>query len=575
MAKKLVYISEDVQMFLGGLSNKLSQDVSMTYGCINNFAQSEMAQNEDLKIVLNSLKETSIDSIKIIRNLQDYNTPHGMPEVDALNTHVNVIILALEELNSFISDLEGKGNNRIRRTYGIPDITRLAKDLKILSGNVKELAKPLPTIKRIQKDRPFLAAAASTIKGGFLNVGKELIESIPLGSVALQFSQSVMSLGQQFKKENLGKTFESAATSSMSSDFGFNPMGGVPQGEFNVPGGADVNTTPLSGVMPGGGQAGKEQVENTNTGLFGFFNVGAFKAKWTKEIYEVLTGKKVPKEKDEEQKGLFDSLGQMITRQLLNPATLAVIGKSLGGIAAGAIAVYFALKNAKKVQQQSTEEGWLTDEPGKKQSWWQNLTSGIAGFVGGSGPGFFQKGSFKDKIGNVLKQGGIGAGLALGATTIAAPFTGGASLASIPLILGTIGAGAGIGATLGAIGPKVIAQALNPVAMVGNFAKRIQKSKEAMEQEYGALDPRTGLPLNPERLEQYKQDELARVAIVSQNAGVDALGNKLDNMNKILESIKELNAKLQQPVDNFSIDKTNTSISDPLVTNMTLGLISG
>ena len=96
-----------------------------------------------------------------------------------------------------------------------------------------------------------------------------------------------------------------------------------------------------------------------------------------------------------------------------------------------------------------------------------------------------------------------------------------------------------------------------------------------MEQEYGALDPRTGLPLNPERLEQYKQDELARVAIVSQNAGVDALGNKLDNMNKILESIKELNAKLQQPVDNFSIDKTNTSISDPLVTNMTLGLISG
>ena len=83
------------------------------------------------------------------------------------------------------------------------------------------------------------------------------------------------------------------------------------------------------GEARGMGGAGFARAGSVGGGsLFDFFNVGAYKAKWTKELLEAVTGKKMGVEKVQKSEGLAGMLKGLLP--MLGPI-LAVLGATIGG----------------------------------------------------------------------------------------------------------------------------------------------------------------------------------------------------------------------------------------------------
>ena len=204
--------------------------------------------------------------------------------------------------------------------------------------------------------------------------------------------------------------------------------------------------------------------------LFNFFNKDAFFAQWTAQLLDnvkIIAGKSGGNT-------TFSNLGSLANSFLKFLPLIGVL-TTVG------MGIWDAFKGISKANE------WFNT---KNATAGQNTSAGIGGFLGGTGPGVFDKGSIGAKAGNIgwnaAKGAGIGALLssllsigALGAEA----FTGPVGWSLIPETLALSGggalAGAGIGAGLGAIGGKDIAKALYMPGWFNN--KPIQNNSNATQ----------------------------------------------------------------------------------------------
>ena len=300
---------------------------------------------------------------------------------------------------------------------------------------------------------------------------------------------------------DLGETIQEASESE-----GIGPITSSMPGELRSPTGqyARGNTpwnkriTPQSVETSGTLGTSKEKiglVDNFEHGLFKFFSTTAKRAPYLKELLEAVQ-EKGPKKTKEEKSGKEDKKGILDT--ISNLAKYGPFGLIAAGIGMG-------LWDAFKAQSVAKQQGWL-GKPGEDLHGGQKVAAGVGGFMGGTGPGVFDKGTIAQKAKNVgwgavkggLIGGGIGAipgALETIGVLASAPFTGGASLALLPATLGhlasgfAVGAGTGalIGAGTHAIGGKKISQGIQATTRILSGQDIATGEKIKSQNPYGNL----------------------------------------------------------------------------------------
>jgi len=193
--------------------------------------------------------------------------------------------------------------------------------------------------------------------------------------------------------------------------------------------------------------------------LIAFFTTEALRTPYTKRLLEAI----------EKNKGGGGGGGGGIGTGMLDkllPA-LPMIGAAAAGIAGLGMGVWDAFK----AQDKAKKDNWFGNKPGEELKTGQKVAAGVGGFLGGTGPGIFDKGSMGDKAKNVGWNAAKGAGIGAAIGTFMLPGIGTGIGAAL---------GAGIGAVTGAIGGKKIAQAAQMVWKTTPFGM-IQQGMESFK----------------------------------------------------------------------------------------------
>ena len=293
--------------------------------------------------------------------------------------------------------------------------------------------------------------------------------------------------------------------------------------------------------------------------LYQFFNEGAYKAKWTKKVLSLLSlfgGLDFMKKetKKEERKFLKEKLEETPLKNVKNFAVfLGPLLSLLAGLGMGVWDIKKGLEIAKK-------EGWLR-KPGEELAKGQKVAIGIGSFLGGTGPGIFDKGTIGQKAKNIawgaLKGGLIGGGL-IAAGALLAPLTGGVSLGAVmaaaPAIMtasaGSIAGGAALGASIGA-------------GIHGFGGKRISQGIQETTRLLNLQNPVTGQSLI--NFQNQVQSDLFK--------NIEQSGTKIINYNsQMLEELKNISKYIFPKISGSNYQAKDSG--DPLVEALNQGNVS-
>ena len=354
------------------------------------------------------------------------------------------------------------------------------------------------------------------------------------------------------KTTGLGDILESAVsafTEGSSGSYSESPRGESPRGGSPRGGSIFGSMCTFGGGSSGSRTSSKNGAGGAGNsiydGLFEFFNVGAFQAKWTADIYTKVVGKSASGSMFGDLLGKFMPLlsGLLPVASMIAGAGISLI-QGIGAIG------------------RSQKENWFGNKLGEKQSFGQDIAAFFGGAIGG-GKGLGEKGS---TIGEVILNGVVGSikGALVG-FGVAGPFG------------ALVGAFAGLGTAL--IGGKRVAIALNDVAgaigsafnwLVGMFKGVVEFFKNpiaGMSKYFEGRGKQTGESFNP-----FKESPLANVP----NTEVAKSEASTQALNDMADRIVESNEKLSKGANTTTTSpnrSTSKSTGNPHMDYINMGLM--
>lgn len=366
---------------------------------------------------------------RVISNIDQIMNSFGevsKSDVDSLFASMDVVEKKLKyyvELSQ--SDIEL--NDRLQMLYNKRGISlaQLLSTQKVIKSRTQELIKPALTSK-VAKGWETVSKVAPEFTGLFPRTIEGLVGAAlgPFAGIGTFVTRTIGSLLSGYRRYRKVSQEQAIAKSLLPTEeqtprafarlYGYLHGGGIGGEEYQSPYFGESYgarrgrpAKESSGLLSSffGGSLSKDissrQETAVATGLFTFFNTSlASRAKWTREIYEALTGRgKIGETAGvagkaqgwwDKLKGIVIGIPQAVTKALKGIGTIVKpLIKYLPTVAGAAMGVASALHARAK----STQEGWLTGVPGKPQAFGQNVASIVGGFLGGSGKGLGEKGS--------------------------------------------------------------------------------------------------------------------------------------------------------------------------------------